>query len=58
MTNVECSYIMVRNYENGIHENQLKNEVKMVKVGELVRAKLSICKNYGNKYVLEILVRK
>ena len=49
---------MARNYGNGIHENKLKNEVKMVKVGELVRAKLSICKNYGNKYVLEILVRK
>ena len=29
---------MARNYGNGIHENKLKNEVKMVKVGELVMA--------------------
>ena len=49
---------MIRNYGNGIHENKLKNEVKMVKVGELVRAKLSMSNNYVNKYVLEILVRK
>ena len=46
---------MVRNYGNGIIENKLKDEDKMVKLRELVRVDSSITKNYGDYLcVLEV----